>query len=74
MIRTVLWQLGSNENTNGLLRGFFPKGTDFNQVNKKDLPEPESSKREAERNFRIQNIERKIKCINFTTSKKSLLS
>jgi IS30 family transposase len=31
------WQCGSNENTNGLLRFFFPKGTDFLQITEEKL-------------------------------------
>lgn len=31
------WERATNENTNGLVRQFFPKGTDFNQVSRKEI-------------------------------------
>lgn len=31
------WERGTNENTNGLIRRYFPKGTDFNNVSEEQL-------------------------------------
>lgn len=31
------WERGTNENTNGLIRRYFPKGTDFNKVEEHQL-------------------------------------
>jgi len=31
------WERGTNENTNGLIRQFFPKNTNFNQVSRKEI-------------------------------------
>jgi IS30 family transposase len=52
------WERPTNENSNGLIRDFFPKGTDFNKVSKARLKE-------------VQNLlnERPRKVLNMRTPK-----
>jgi IS30 family transposase len=49
-------QRGTNENTNGLIRQYFPKGTDFRDVTHHDV-------REVERKLNS----RPRKCLGFRT-------
>ncbi len=37
------WERGTNENTNGLIRRYFPKGTNFNEISEQQLKEVEYS-------------------------------
>lgn len=52
------WERPTNENSNGLIRDFFPKGTDFNIVSKRELQ-------------RVQDLlnERPRKVLNWQTPK-----
>ena len=34
------WERGLNENTNGLIRQFFPKGTDFDRITESQIEVP----------------------------------
>lgn len=57
------WQRGLNENSNGLLRRFFPKGTDFSSVTPEEL---------AEAVERINNCPRRS--LHYLTAKEVFLS
>lgn len=50
------WERGTNENTNGLIRRFYPKGTDFNKITESQLKAVQNS---------LNNRPRKV--LNFKT-------
>jgi IS30 family transposase len=56
------WQRGTNENTNGILRFYFPKGTDFRKVSEKTLESVVG---------KINNRPRK--CLNYRTPHEVML-
>jgi IS30 family transposase len=43
------WERPTNENTNGLIRDYFPKGTDFNLVKRKELKKVQNELNERPR-------------------------
>lgn len=43
------WERPTNENSNGLIRDYFPKGTDFNTISKKRLKEVQNQLNERPR-------------------------
>ncbi|MDO6745571.1 IS30 family transposase [Tenacibaculum soleae] len=57
------WERGTNENTNGLIRRYLPKGTDFNLIDQKTLIEIKD---------KLNNRPRKI--IGFKTPKEIMIN
>ena len=43
------WERGTNENTNGLIRQFFPKGTEFDKVSRREIKHVQDLLRSEER-------------------------
>lgn len=61
------WERGTNENTNGLIRRFLPKGTDFNEVSFERLKEIENNLNNRPRKvlgFRTPNQMRELEIQN----------
>ncbi len=56
------WERGTNENTNGLIRRYFPKGTDFNKITENQLKEVQE---------KLNNRPRKI--LNYKTPMEILI-
>ena len=63
------WQRGSNENTNGLLRQYFPKGTDLSVYSSSTEQDRPSAQRTATGDLEIRNPSKRFNaCVASTGS------
>ena len=65
------WERPTNENTNGLIRDYFPKGTDFNLVKRKDLKQVQFELNERPR--KVLEHEKPLNAISRLYFKKNVL-
>lgn len=71
------WERGTNENTNGLIRRFFPKGTDFNQITLKQLKDAQNNLNDRPRKvlgYKTPNEKMKDEIINYDDDVGGLIS
>ena len=66
------WERGTNENTNGLIRRFFPKQTDFNLVSEIDLKNIEDKLNNRPR--KILGFKTPLEMIQLETNKTMMMS
>ena len=71
------WERGTNENTNGLIRRFFPKGTDFNKITLKQLKDAQNNLNDRPRKvlgFKTPNEKMNDEIINYADDVGGLIS
>jgi IS30 family transposase len=71
------WERGTNENTNGLIRRFFPKGTDFNKITLKQLKEAQNNLNDRPRKvlgYKTPNEKMNDEIINYADDVGGLIS
>lgn len=55
------WERGTNENTNGLIRQYFPKGTEFDKVSRREIKRAERELNDRPR--KVLHWKNQMKCL-----------